>query len=322
MVTSRTTTTDDGIPDESPASVLCISGSGRSGTTILSVLLSQHPRIFNLGQYRDFWRAYASQAPCTCSNELDRCEIWGSVVKAGFGNWRADEFDAAHESMRLFIADAAQLKEWGDSEALDNLRHRHRDYLETTANFIRHVQVATGCNVFVDTSKSPEVALAYSMLEGTSIKVLNLVRDPRAVACSWAKKLGDPAKAERYCKMWVERQRVLKSWGRTLGNRYRVLGFERFANRPRPSLSEIVSWLGLDAGPGCFTGEREAVVSWERQHLFPPANEVVLAEKRTTVMIKVPDAWKSRDNWRIHKDALKHTFPEGLQHILWSAFTK
>ncbi|HDR27205.1 MAG TPA: hypothetical protein ENN83_00750 [Rhodovulum sp.] len=49
----------------------------------------------------------------------------------------------------------------------------------------------TGATSFVDSSKSPEIALAFGLMRDVDLYVINLLRDPRAVACSWFRKKPD-----------------------------------------------------------------------------------------------------------------------------------
>ena len=195
---------------ERPIRILCVSGSGRSGTTILSVLLSQNSDVFNLGQFPDFLRAYAKQAMCTCNKTMGACDIWSNLVQDAFDGWQGDDFRNANEMKRKFFADAAKLSYLGPFDSLNALREKHREYLDFAGRFLTQYRAKTGNDIFVDTSKSPEIALAYSLLDGVEVYVLNLVRDPRAVACSWAKKFGDEEKVVRYCNIWLK----LAGWRR------------------------------------------------------------------------------------------------------------
>ena len=59
--------------------IVLISGSGRTGSTLLSLLLSQHKDVFNLGQLRDLPEAWGQDAPCTCGHTLTTCPVWSEV---------------------------------------------------------------------------------------------------------------------------------------------------------------------------------------------------------------------------------------------------
>ena len=121
--------------------IIAISGSGRTGSTLLSMLLTQHESVFNLGQMRHLERAYTRNAPCSCLHPLQECPIYSEFMPA-----------------------------------------------EDTAAALAALSQVTGAVAFVDTSKTPAYARKLSEVPGVDLYVLNLVRDPRAVACSWYKR--------------------------------------------------------------------------------------------------------------------------------------
>lgn len=83
--------------------VLCISGSGRTGSTLLSILLSQNADCFNLGQSRDLWKAYRKNDQCSCEQTVKNCSVWKEVI----GNLVKDNPDFkvkdVQNDMRQFI---------------------------------------------------------------------------------------------------------------------------------------------------------------------------------------------------------------------------
>ena len=110
--------------------------------------------------------------------------------------------------------------------------------------------------------------------------MLNLVRDPRAVSSSWERRF-DRDTAVRQTNDWVQRQLRLFQWSTSLGDRFALVRYEDFTARPKSTVQQILGWAGFDARVENFVSDDRATVSWDRQHLFAPANESVLAEKRT-----------------------------------------
>ena len=43
----------------------------------------------------------------------------------------------------------------------------------------------SGATTLIDISKPPEIALSLNIAKAAQVFVLNVVRDPRAVACNW-----------------------------------------------------------------------------------------------------------------------------------------
>ena len=295
--------------------IIAIAGSGRTGSTLLSLLLTQHKSVFNLAQLRDLWSACQADAPCTCGERLASCPIWSSVITAVFGSDPTAGLAAMSGAQKRFFVDAARQRDWGDASRTGALAGRHGSYLEQLAAVLDALQAVTGAAAFVDASKSPEMALALSLTAGADARVLNLARDPRAVAVSWRQRRGSVAAAWKFGRVWAERQRVLEVWSRCLGNRFRMVRYEVFAAEPQRTIEDILAWADLPASPGLFDAPDHAVLSWEQQHLYPPANERVLAERATHVTIRPADAWRDASHRLTHLLAMGGSGAQGRRYV-------
>lgn len=293
---------------------LTISGSGRSGTTILSVLLTQAPGVFNIGQLRDVLAGWAEDGPCTCGESLTGCAVWGEVRRRVLPDHAAADMAQADAALRRFMAEAAALADWNAPEGLAHLAQAHRGALDTLAALLRALYAVSGARVLVDSSKSPEFALACHLTGAVDLHVLNLARDPRAVAVSWARK--KPGKITQRLDAWGQRQRRLARWREAEGLHHKSLRYEDFTESPQQALRDVLRWVGEELPPGLFDDARTAQVSWARQHLFPPSNETVLAEKRTKVTVRAPTDWRAPRYWPLHLRALIRSFPQGPAYVL------
>ncbi len=298
-----------------PVKILCISGSGRSGSTLLSLLLSQNDDVFNLGQLRDLWKAFSENRDCSCGSRLGDCALWRSVIDRA-GEASADPMKI-HRKMRRFIKDAEKTGSSMSSEKLERLKHKHRKFLATLGSAIEACRELTGSSILVDSSKSPEMALAFSLLDGVEVYLVNLVRDPRALVCSWAKKDGNNRRSVSSSQEWLARQRRLGAWENLDAIKYFTrLRYEDLSARPVYYVERILRWIGADPGTEFFSAPNQASISWQRQHLFPPANENMLRERSTRLEISEARAWRRVGNWWLHLLAIRHSFPDGILYIL------
>ena len=272
--------------------LVAVAGSGHSGSTLLSLLLSQHTHVFNLGQSRDLWLAWAWNSFCSCGRRLRSCPVYGRVAPRAAATAATGNPARLHALKTAFFQAADDLADWSEPSARDWLVAHHAGYLGTLRSMLEEVAETTGCSRFVDISKSPQTSLALSLLPDVELRVLNLVRDPRAVAYGFHRDTGSAWAGLRFARDWRIRQRRLDGLAAQFGRRYRVLRYEDLARQPKAVLRELSAWSQLPVADRLFVADDRVRLDWSRQHLYR-ANPRVLAERRQEVAIRPHDDWRT-----------------------------
>lgn len=295
--------------------VLYIGGSGRSGSTFLSMLLSQNDDMFNVGQIRDLTKSKRRNSSCTCQKKLRDCEYWSQVV-AKLTTRRA--LPKLADGYAAFRKDVLAHKNWNKPGLKKRLRKDHADYLELLGALYAVASDVAGNKMLVDSSKSPELAYAMVLCEDITPYMLNLVRDPRAVVVSWAKRRGDRDGVEDFMRKrareWRTRQKLLAKFQVLAPERYMLLRYENLTAAPRDTIAQILEWAGQDATTLNFSTDDQATVSWDNLHLCPPINESVFKARSRNISIRLDDGWKDGKNRRAHEITSEVAFPAATKY--------
>jgi hypothetical protein len=149
--------------------VLFIAGSGRSGSTLVTNVLGQLDGVFAAGELRYLWqRGALENRPCGCGKPFADCPVWTRVMK---------DVDADPAEV------AAGLRQ--------TLRIRRLRAWRTAAHpGVAALYRALDGELVVDSSKLPPYGMLVDRIPGVDMRVLHVVRDPRATAYSWRRRRG------------------------------------------------------------------------------------------------------------------------------------
>jgi len=269
---------------ETPVSVLMITGSARSGSTILDIVLGNHPHIESVGEVMDLirtgWISRESlrgidpnrrRVPiCTCGKRLDvlyvdtpdeACPFWSRVR----GEWveRADpESIESYPKLRgnfertrlaLLIQQCLRLLYEKRRQSAS-----FRSYAGLTRAFFESIRAVSGKPIIVDSTKSPVRAFAYSLVPGIDLYVVHLVRDGRGVITSRKKTFKKDIRAGimwdhegfpmwRTVVRWIGLNLATEWVCTRLGSKRTMrLRYEDFVADPKGALERIGSLLQLD----------------------------------------------------------------------------
>jgi len=228
--------------------VLLLAGSGRSGSTVLANILGSLDSVFCGGEIRYLWdRGLRDNRLCGCGRPLRDCDVWRSILeKAGC----PVELPAVERLISLSQR-AGRVRHVPPllSPGSERLLRRLEDYPAELAHLYPAIAAVSGCPLVVDSSKLPAYGWVLDRLPTVDLRVVHLVRDPRAAAYSWQRRkpLADGAASPI-----MQRQSPVKSaalwdiWNATAvalwrdSGRYLRVPYEDFVRRPRSWTERIL----------------------------------------------------------------------------------
>ena len=235
--------------------VLYLGGLGRSGSTLLERLLGELPDVVPLGEVVHMWqRGIAENERCGCGLEFARCDFWSQVGKTAFGGW--EKVDAQRISdLRAAIDRIRFIPRLAGHELSARTRQRLTEYTDYYLRTYEAVSEMTGAAALVDSSKHASLAFCLSRRPEIDLRVIHLVRDSRAVAYSWAKRVARPdASGETYmtkyppvraAAQWNAENYALQVLGRRRAPVLRIR-YEDLVRSPEQTVLAVSEFAGLD----------------------------------------------------------------------------
>ncbi|WP_308164707.1 sulfotransferase family protein [Nonomuraea sediminis] len=220
--------------------VVFLGGLGRSGTTLLERLLGELPGAVPLGEVVHLWaRGVLGDEPCGCGARFAACPFWSLIGARAFGGWQ----DALAERvlhLRRRIDRTRRIP-----------RIAHPDLAEYVTAYRKVYESVPGAQVVIDSSK--HASLAHCLAAGgLPVSVIQVVRDPRAVAHSWRRSVARPEDgapmtrwgATRTSFHWTAQNLALDLLARR-GAQVTRVRYEDLVADPRATLTTLATRLGL-----------------------------------------------------------------------------
>jgi hypothetical protein len=249
-----------------PIEIVYVGSWGRSGSTLLDLILGQVSGFQSIGEVRYLWeRGLAGRQRCGCGMSVPDCPFWAAVLEETFGNM-------GH------LDPAAMVALWRRVDGLGRLPWLlapwrppalERDvqaFREVLCRLYRAVRLVSGASLLVDSSKYASYGLLLAGVPEFDLRVLHLVRDSRAVAYSWLREKLMPEISTEVSLMPIKRPwRSAVFWDlenlglhllRRLARGYQVLRYDDLTARPCAVLSAALERVGIAADLEFLRGGR------------------------------------------------------------------
>lgn len=244
-----------------------ILSSGRSGSTLLDLLLGAHDEIWTLGEAQFLPLEIAAGAACGCGEPFDRCPFWQPLLpslplrgqQTGIAHFRPG---GAGKVLRYQL-----LPSLLTGRSLPTDRRDVAAYGLVNEEMLRQIEQAARARSagalrwLVDASKDP-YRLAWLEQSGRfDLRVLHVVKDPRAFVYSMTRKSAAPSRRRiwRFAARWaVENALGWQLCQRSFRHRARLVRYEDLASRPGEVMAEIGCWLETPYDPALVESFRRA----------------------------------------------------------------
>lgn len=223
--------------------MIFLGGLGRSGTTLLERLLGELPGVAPLGEVVHLWqRGVLADEPCGCGRPFGSCPFWSEVGERAFGGWTPV---LAHRvtALRRRVDRTRRLARISHADLPEYVRAYRRLY--------RAAADTAGAHAVIDSSKHASLASCL-LRDGLDVHVVQVVREPMAVAHSWRRTVERPEDGRpmtrwgpaRTSAHWTAQNLALELMARR-GARVTRLRYEDLLAAPQPTLVGLVGELGL-----------------------------------------------------------------------------
>ncbi len=233
--------------------VIYIMGEGRSGSTLLDLLLGNHPNVFGAGELWTFWANPSVAGNCSCGADFRECDFWRGVRKQ-FLKRTGDSTLGRSGTLRGRFDRARTLAvKW--TRPAGNTRQLNR-YEDDTRAIFDTLSELSGKPVAVDSTK--QVGRAWNLLQirGIDACVVHLVRDGRGVAWSRMRDTRrnsslSPLGPVRSILNWNVKNALAMRIGDGAPGRYVLVRYEDLVSEPRRELGRIGALCGLNFDGVC-----------------------------------------------------------------------
>ncbi|ACV67682.1 sulfotransferase [Desulfohalobium retbaense] len=240
---------------EDKIKLIYIASNGRSGSTLLDLLLGCHPKIWTLGEFQILpWEIMTPRQTCGCGLNVKECPFWCNIVQ---------KFDdqLTEGSIHKFRESHGQGKVLRNSE-LFRILMSQKSFLSHTNGFEgygrenarvmneikRKVQDKKPVEYLVDASKDPYRLYWLAMSGYFSIYAIHLTKDPRAFVYSMIKNnSSDTRKTVRMSLRYEVENRIIDLVCKKAPLKESMhIRYEDLASHPQDTMKAVYQKFGID----------------------------------------------------------------------------
>jgi hypothetical protein len=236
-----------------------IAGAGRSGSTLLDLLLNNSPQVQSVGEVQRLsLYARTNAEPCTCGKPILECDFWLKVQEEGRKALEVPS-DAPLLETKDPLCYQEQFGKIGTvvQKALLLLGNRfgYELFVRTFAKpryeaalnslfWYEMVRRASGCPIILDSTKDASRLKILYLTDPKDFKLIYLVRDGRAVAASTMRRENVDMRTAARRWVYANRRSLAVQWSIPAAFKMRVK-YEELCLAPEDTLRRICDFIGI-----------------------------------------------------------------------------
>lgn len=241
-----------------PIPLVYVLSNGRSGTTLLDLLLGSAPGAWTVGEAQLLpWELRENRSPCGCGRPVRSCPFWSRLLPelpVGEGPRPIEHFRETYGAGRVLRWNL--LPDLLRGSVTGPRRRGAEAYGEVNAEYLGRVHEAArshaGAEIrwLVDASMDPYRLLWLRASGRFDLRVVHLTKAPPAFVYSMVKDRlpGGRKRAVRMAGRWLVENALMLRLCRTgfSPDEVRHVRYEDLAGEPELVREEMEDWLGLD----------------------------------------------------------------------------
>jgi len=241
-----------------PLDVVYLAGTNYSGSTLLAFICNSHPDMVSIGEMGPVPRWERPAYLCSCGEPVYQCPFYLAIAdhmgRAGVP-FRTDRMQLRHtlsaapriNSLLMGPLGSVNLSAWRDAVVSRTpwAQDRVKTTLRRTEAFIAGALAASGARVFFDAHKSPHRIALLAQSARIRLRVVHLVRDPRAQCWSSARRR--ETSLDRAAWSWRQTHRTIERHLEATDVPMMRLTYEDFCRQPSAAFGQLCTFAGVPA---------------------------------------------------------------------------
>jgi hypothetical protein len=283
--------------------VVYLGGLGRSGTTLLERLLGELPSVCSVGEVVHLWqRGIAEAERCGCGEPLPDCPFWRKVGEIAFGGWAHADMRRVAE-LRRSVDRSRHIPLLAAPALAPSFRRLLDEYTDHYLRVYSAIAGASGRPVVVDSSKHASLAFCLRWRTELDLRVVHVVRDSRAVAFSWTRRVSRPESTANPFMLTYSPTRAAWLWNLQNGALQLLAAegvptlrvrYEDLVTEPSATLAKVASFAGIPASGADlgFLGT-DGNISWAELGAAHTASGNPMRFATGRIPIRMDDRWRA-----------------------------